>query len=180
MNYWKKMRKYITLCCVIGTIVIVIISVLFNKTKVQDEFIYFYNSYNLTSAINEDDYLNVNIYVNNTKLQLYNSTLKNSNNGIIAYCNSDVQYTGTTKILFNSIQVYKQNNELLSASFVPLTSHYIPILKSDYAKLSSHILNYNERGTYLTYQPIINYTAGNSRCNCFEDANHKFYNEQTS
>lgn len=120
------------------------------------------------------------IYINNTKLQLYNSTLRNSNHGIIAYCNSDVQYTGTTKILFNSIQVYKQNNELLSASFVPLTGHYIPILKSDYAKLSSQILNYNGNGIYLTYQPIINYTAGNSRCNCFVDANHKFYNERIS
>lgn len=102
MNYWKKMRKYITLCCVIGTIVIVIISVLFNKTKVQDEFIYFYNSYNLTSAINEDDYLNVNIYVNNTK-----SYFVDCNQISTCYIESD---TGSVDL--SKINIYNENQNI--------------------------------------------------------------------
>jgi hypothetical protein len=46
----------------------------------------------------------------------------------------------------------------------------LPILKSDYQKLSSKIINYNDDGLYLTFLPIINYVAGNSICNMIADS----------
>ena len=117
------------------------------------------------------------IFLNNTKLHLNNCVLKNSNQGIIAYCNSQVQYSGNTELMFNSMQWYKQKykqndkwkDKFISGTFTRLIDE-LPILKSDYQKLSSKIINYNDDGLYLTFLPIINYVAGNSICNMIADS----------
>jgi len=61
------MRKYYPFICLGLIVVVIIISIIFNKSKGKDQFIYYYDSYNIVSNINEDNYLYVNIYVNNKK-----------------------------------------------------------------------------------------------------------------
>ena len=80
------MRKYLPYICLIIIFIVVLISILFNKSKGVEQFIYYYDSYNLTSTINDDDYLNINIYVNSKtsyfidKSQLSDCYLKNEEN----------------------------------------------------------------------------------------------------
>lgn len=118
------------------------------------------------------------LYINNTKLQLNSSTLTNSNHGVIAYCNSDVQYTGETYINFNAILYYFDDripNSPISGQFLQLSGDVFPVLSSDFDKISSSIIDYTETGTYMVLPSILNYIAGNSRGNLYVDANNKLF-----
>lgn len=109
------------------------------------------------------------VFLENSKLVLNNCFLKNSNQGVIAYCNSDVQYLNNTDILFRTMLfAFNSNNDFISGCFTYISGD-LPITKADYEELSSNILNYSSELKYLTFQPVINYVAGNSICNMFSD-----------
>lgn len=119
------------------------------------------------------------IFINNSKVKLNDCTLKNSNQGVIANCNSIVDYAGQTNLYFeNMIWGLDKNkstddfNAFVSGTFCHIQNS-IPVLPSDFQAISSSIPDYNSELLYFCYQPITNYVAGNSIVNCIPNDQSK-------
>ena len=61
------MRKILPYIALFSVVIVISISIMFNQSKTIDKFIYYYGSYNITTLVDEDNFLNINLYVNNDK-----------------------------------------------------------------------------------------------------------------
>ena len=140
------MRKYIPYLCVLVTVIIITISILYNKDKEEDSFIYFYNSYNLSSSVTEEDFLNINIYVNNKKTYFVD---KNQISTCYIEGGEDIINLDIINISSNNENIVYKNNEYYCFNFKFKLFFDTANFTTWFLKDVNLIINYNNDKEYV-------------------------------
>ena len=64
MSWWKKMRKIIPFICLGVIIVSFLIGIIFFTKNIEINIITYLRNYNVASTVEEDDYLNISLFIN--------------------------------------------------------------------------------------------------------------------